>query len=55
LGLLDRNVTVTPAGDITIPEIGLIKAAGLTLPQLQKKLFDILQVEYSNPISSRCF
>ena len=50
LGLLGRDVTVTPAGDITIPEIGLIKAAGLTLPQLQKQLFDVLQVEYANPI-----
>lgn len=55
LGLLDRNVTVTPAGDITIPEIGLIKAAGLTLPQLQKKLHDVLQVEYTNPISLSVF
>jgi polysaccharide biosynthesis/export protein PslD len=55
LGLLDRNVTVTSEGDITIPEIGLIKAAGLTLPQLQKKLSDVLQMEYTNPISLSVF
>jgi polysaccharide biosynthesis/export protein PslD len=55
LGQLDRNVTVTPAGDITLPEIGMIKAAGLTLPQLHKNLFDVLQAEYSNQISLSVF
>ncbi len=47
--LRDRTVQVSPAGNITLPILGKVKAAGLTETQLHDELITMLQKYMYNP------
>jgi polysaccharide biosynthesis/export protein len=47
--LRDRNVQVSPAGNITLPVVGKVKAAGLTELQLHDELMTMLEKYMYNP------
>jgi len=46
----DRVVTITPSGDIILPEIGCVTVRGLTMNEMKNKIQDGLRKRYSNDI-----
>ena len=48
-GDLDRVVLVTPNGEISLPLVGAVRAAGRTLTSIQLELRDRLAPNFSNP------
>ena len=46
---LSRTVTIGPNGKITLPLVGEIQAAGLTVPQLTERLTEALKAYLRNP------
>ncbi len=50
LQAFDKVITVTPAGDFIIPQIGNISVKGQTLPQVREEIQQKLQSFYHNPI-----
>ncbi len=47
---VNRNVTVTPDGNVSMPQRGDVKALGLTPTQLQKKLTQLYSDDFIDPI-----
>lgn len=48
---LNRNLLVLPDGSITVPSGGMIHAAGLTVPQVQAAVVQILTPGFAKPPS----
>ncbi len=46
----DRVVTVTPSGEIILPEIGSIEVKGLTMAEMKSRVQDALEKKYNNNI-----
>lgn len=46
---LDQDLTVTPEGRIIVPRTGQIDVAGLTMPEAEKKINQLLARDYKNP------
>jgi protein involved in polysaccharide export with SLBB domain len=46
---LDQDLTVTPEGRIILPRTGQIDVAGLTIPDAEKKINQLLSRDYKNP------
>ncbi len=46
---LDQDLTVTPEGRIIVPKTGQIDVAGLTMPEAEKKINELLARDYKNP------
>lgn len=46
---LDQDLTVTPEGKIIVPRTGQIDVAGLTIPEAEKKINQLLARDYKNP------
>ncbi len=47
---VNRNVTVTPDGNISMPQRGDVRALGLTPTQLQKRLTNIYSDDFIDPV-----
>ena len=47
---LDRTVTVAPDGSMMLPEVGIVQAAGMTLPELHNHITKMLQRHHPNPL-----
>src|SRR5258706_229719 len=48
---LDQDLTVTPEGRIIVPKTGQIDVAGLTIPDAEKKINQLLARDYKNPLA----
>lgn len=46
----ERVVTVTPSGEIILPEIGSIEVKGLTMAEMKSRVQDALEKKYSNSV-----
>jgi len=46
---LDQDLTITPEGRIIVPKTGQIDVAGLTMPEAEKKINQLLARDYKNP------
>ena len=48
----DRTAVITPAGEIMLPDVGTITAAGLTMPELQSKVREKIQEKYISAVNA---
>ena len=46
---LDQDLTVTPEGRIIVPRTGQIDVSGLTMPEAEKRINQLLARDYKNP------
>jgi protein involved in polysaccharide export with SLBB domain len=46
---LDQDLTVTPEGRIIVPRTGQVDVSGLTMPEAEKKINQLLSRDYKNP------